>query len=143
LADIFLSYASEDLAKAKLLAAALEKQEWSVFWDRTSLLAGQDFEEEIEQAIGQARCMIVAWSAASKRSNWVRGKANIGRERKILVPILFEAIEPPIAFRALHTENFANWKGETDSSDYLALCKALTQRIGQGTASASVADKAT
>ena len=68
MADIFLSYAREDLAKAKLLAAALEKQGWSVFWDRTSLLAGQDFDQVIEQAIEQARCMIVAWSAASKTS---------------------------------------------------------------------------
>ena len=141
MADIFLSYAREDLAKAKQLAAALEKQGWSVFWDRTSLLAGQDFEEAIEQAIEQAKCMIVAWSAASKRSDWVRGEADIGRKRKILVPILFEAVEPPIAFRALHTENFAAWKGETDSSDYLALCKAVTERIGQGKGSASSADK--
>ena len=100
MADIFLSYAREDLAKAKQLAAALENQGWSVFWDRTALLAGQDFEEAIEQAIEQAKCMIVAWSAASKRSDWVRGEADIGRKRKILVPILFEAVEPPIAFRA-------------------------------------------
>jgi formylglycine-generating enzyme required for sulfatase activity len=143
LADIFLSYAREDLAKAKLLAAALEKQGWSVFWDRTSLLAGQDFDQVIEQAIEQAGCMIVAWSTASKRSDWVRGEANIGRERKILVPVLFEAIEPPIAFRALHTENFAAWKGETDSSVYLALCNALTKRIGPGKAFASDKDLAT
>jgi len=143
LADIFLSYAREDLAKAKLLAAALEKQGWSVFWDRTSLLAGQDFDQVIEQAIEQAGCMIVAWSTASKRSDWVRGEANIGRERKILVPVLFEAIEPPIAFRALHTENFAAWNGETDSSVYLALCNALTKRIGPGKAFVSDKDPAT
>ena len=88
MADIFLSYAREDLAKAKLLATALEKQGWSVFWDRT-LLAGQYIEEVIEQEIEQASCMIVAWSRVSKKSDWVRGEADIGRKRKILVPILF------------------------------------------------------
>jgi hypothetical protein len=74
LADIFLSYAREDLVKAKQLTAALENQGWSVFWDRTALLAGQDFEEVIEQAIGQASCMIVAWSKEAKKSDWVRGE---------------------------------------------------------------------
>ena len=76
--DIFLSYAREDLEKAKRLATALEKQGWSVFWDRSTLLAGQDLDEVIEQAIEQAYCMIVAWSAASEKSYWVRGEADIG-----------------------------------------------------------------
>ena len=139
--DIFLSYAREDVAKAKQLAAALEKQGWSVFWDRTSLLAGQDLDEVIEQAIEQAGCMIVAWSKASKKSDWVRGEANIGRERRILIPILFDLVDPPIAFRSLHTENFADWKGETDTPGYLALCKALTERIEPRITSAAGADK--
>jgi formylglycine-generating enzyme required for sulfatase activity len=133
LADIFLSYAREDLAKARQLAVALETQGWSVFWDRTALLAGQDFEEVIEQAIKQAGCMIVAWSAASKRSDWVRGEANIGRERKILVPILFETIEPPIAFRALHTENFAGWNGDMNSDEFNKLQRAVTRLVSSGT----------
>jgi hypothetical protein len=69
LADIFLSYAFEDSAKARQLAAALEKQGWSVFWDRTSLLPGDDQDEVIEQAIEQSGCMIVAWSTAAKKSH--------------------------------------------------------------------------
>ena len=133
LADIFLSYAREDLAKARQLAAALEKQGWSVFWDRTALLAGQDFDEVIEQAIEQAGCMIVAWSVASKRSDWVRGEANIGRERKILVPILFEAIEPPIAFRARHTENLADWNGDLNSDEFNKLLRAVKRLVGSET----------
>jgi formylglycine-generating enzyme required for sulfatase activity len=142
LVDIFLSYAREDLAKAKLLAAVLEKQGWSVFWDRTSLLAGQDFEEVIEQAIEQAGCMIVAWSVASKGSDWVRGEADIGRKRKILVPILFEIVEPPIAFRSIHTENFAAWSGDIQSDEFNKLCRAVTRLVGTGTGSvqASVAN---
>jgi len=96
--DIFLSYAREDLAKAKLLAAALEKQGWSVFWDRSSILTGQDFDDVIEQAIEQTRCMIVAWSSVAKRSDWVRGEATIGRERRILLPILFDKVDRRLPF---------------------------------------------
>ncbi|MBM4207348.1 MAG: toll/interleukin-1 receptor domain-containing protein [Gammaproteobacteria bacterium] len=129
MADIFLSYAREDIKKAELFAAALESKGWSVFWDRTSLLAGQDFEAVIEQAIQQADCIIVAWSEASKQSDWVCGEAGIGRERNNLLPILFEPVEPPIAFRSLHTVNLTDWDGETDTPDFLKLCNAINERI--------------
>ena len=98
------------------------------------MLAGQDFEAVIEQAIKQAGCMVVAWSEASRQSDWVRGEAGIGRERNILVPILFEPVEPPIAFRSLHTENLTDWGGEVDTPDFLKLCQAINERITAKTA---------
>ena len=125
MADIFLSYAREDAKAAQRLAAALESKGWSVFWDRTSLLAGQDFEAVIAQAINQAGCMIVGWSEAARQSDWVRGEAAIGRERHILVPAFFEPVEPPIAFRSLHTENLAAWHGDPDAQEFLMLCQAI------------------
>jgi len=129
-ADIFLSYAREDLEKARLLATGLEQQGWSVFWDRSSIQIGQDVDEVIEQAIEQAHCMIVGWSQVSKKSDWVRGEATIGREGRILLPVLFEAVSPPIAFRSLHTEDFSNWQGESDKPEFLNLCKAVTRLAG-------------
>lgn len=34
MADVFLSYAREDLDIARQIAGALEREGWSVFWDR-------------------------------------------------------------------------------------------------------------
>jgi hypothetical protein len=138
-ADIFLSYAREDLSKAKLLANLLQKQGWSVFWDR-SLLAGQDFDEVIASEIEQARCMIVAWSKASIKSDWVRGEAKLGRKRDILVPVLFDSVDPPIAYLNLHAEDLTVWKGETDAPAFLALCEALPKRVGSATPSSRPSD---
>lgn len=129
MADIFLSYAREDLVKAKLLAETLQQQGWSVFWDST-LLAGQDFHDEIEQEIAKAGCMIVAWSTSSRTSQWVKGEATLGHRRKVLVPILFDEVDPPINFIALHTENFVDWRGETDSSSFHKLQLALINILG-------------
>lgn len=126
MADIFLSYAREDYNRAKSLAAALEKQGWSVFWD-SNLLAGQNFHDEIEKEIKNASCMIVAWSETSRDKDWVIGEATEGRKRNILVPILFDLVNPPINFTRIHAENFVEWKGETDSSGFLALCKAISK----------------
>jgi hypothetical protein len=75
--------------------------------------------------------MIVAWSEASKQSDWVRGEAGIGRERNILVPILFEPVEPPITFRSLHTENLSTWEGDSGAQDFIKLCQAISGLIKQ------------
>jgi hypothetical protein len=48
------------------LAAALEAQGWSVFWDRRILL-GKNWYEDIGRALDTSRCVVVAWSAAESR----------------------------------------------------------------------------
>ena len=128
-ADIFLSYAREDLAKAKLLATALKKQGWTVFWDRTSILAGQDFDEVIEQAIESMKCMVVLWSQYSKKSYYVRDEARLGRDKGLLVPVLIDSSLAPMGFGSLHSEDFSAWKGETDSHEFKKLCQAAKRLL--------------
>jgi formylglycine-generating enzyme required for sulfatase activity len=137
LADIFLSYAREDIDKIKLLASALKQQGWSVFWD-SALLAGQDFHDEIEQEIEKAGCMIVAWSSASRKSAWVKGEAIMGEKRKILVPIKFDSVDPPINFISLHTENFTAWNGDTNCEAFNKLQRAVARKIGTGLVSSNI-----
>ena len=74
LADIFLSYASEDREAACLIAQALESQSWTVWWDR-KIPAGQAFDEVIEREIGMAKSVVVLWSKNSTKSEWVKNEA--------------------------------------------------------------------
>lgn len=46
MADIFISYASEDRGRAEILAIKLQEQGWSVWWDR-DLPFGRPFDEVI------------------------------------------------------------------------------------------------
>src|SRR5919198_2924613 len=92
--DIFISYAREDLERAKGLAEALEAQGWSVFWDRT-IPPGKTWREVIAKALHEARCVVVAWSRASITSGEVYKEAEEGRERKILVPVCFDEVKRP------------------------------------------------
>ena len=50
MADIFLSYASDDRERIAPLVAALERQGWSVWWDR-SIPPGRNFDEVLEEEI--------------------------------------------------------------------------------------------
>ena len=102
MADIFLSYAREDVDAARALAAGLENQGCSVWWDR-KIRGGTEFSSEIEDALAAAVAIIVLWSKSSLRSHWVRDEAAFGRDTGKLIPVTIDGSEPPLGFRQFHT----------------------------------------
>ena len=66
--DLFISYSRQDLAKIEALATTLQQTGWSVWWDR-EIKAGSSFDRVIEQALTNARAVIVAWSRHSVESD--------------------------------------------------------------------------
>ena len=81
---------------------AIERAGWSVWWDR-EIGAGAAFDRTIEQAIDAARCIVVVWSASAIDSEWVRAEAHEALERGVLVPVSFDGVRPPLAFRRMQT----------------------------------------
>ncbi len=110
MADIFVSYASEDRERIRLLVEMLERSGFSVWWDR-HIATGESFDRVIERELDAASCVVVVWSAASVESNWVRNEANEGLERKVLAPVLIDDVRPPLAFRSTQTANLVGWQG--------------------------------
>jgi TIR domain len=107
MADIFVSYAKADRSLASKLAAMLEAEGWKVWWD-TSLTIGDDFRNEIMTELGRARAVVVIWTDASIKSNWVRSEAGRAQADRKLIPVklphlTYKDLPPP--FDVLHTEN--------------------------------------
>lgn len=127
--DIFLSYAREDLERAKTLAQALESLGWTVFWDR-KIPPGKTWREVIGAALDDSRCVVVAWSEHSVASAWVHDEADEGKRRNILVPVLFDDIRPPLGFRQTQAANLAAWQGDTIAAEFLELAEGVAGILG-------------
>jgi hypothetical protein len=116
MADIFISYANEDRERAAQVAALLESAGWSVWWDRR-IPAGRTWRTVLEEALGGSRCMMVLWSNHSVTSPWVAEEAEEARRlNKTLVPVLINAVEPPIGFRAIQAADLIRWDGSADDA---------------------------
>ena len=86
MADVFISYSKADRPLALKLAAMLEAEGWKVWWD-TGLIPGDDFRNEIMSQLGRARAVIVIWTDASIKSDWVRSEAGRAQAGRKLIPV--------------------------------------------------------
>jgi tetratricopeptide (TPR) repeat protein len=109
-ANVFLSYARGDMQRVRPLAAALERDGHSVWWDR-HISGGAEFAGAIEEALRSANVVVVCWSESSIRSAWVRDEAAVGRDGGRLVPVTLDGCPPPLGFRQYQTIDLSDWNG--------------------------------
>ena len=126
MADIFISYAREDIAKARAIAKELEARGWTVFWDRR-IPHGQDFNAYLQKQIDAAWCIVVLWSRAATASQFVRDEAAEGLNGR-LIPVLIESVKQPLGFRQFEAADLSDWTGEgahDEFSDFISSIKGL------------------
>jgi len=133
--DIFISYANADRPRVEPLVDALQQQGWSVWWDR-KILAGRTYDKVIEGALKDARCVIVLWSRDSIESDWVRTEADNGKKREILVPVLLDAVDVPLAFNRIQAANLVGWSGVLPSAQFDDLALAVSEVLSTSASSA-------
>jgi len=98
MADLFVSYASEDRETVAGLVKQLENRGYTLWWDR-SLKVGGSFDKQIEDELDKSSCVLVFWSPDSIDSDWVRAEAGEGLEQGCLVQVLLDDLRPPLVFR--------------------------------------------
>jgi hypothetical protein len=107
-ADIFLSYAKADRARARTITGVLESCGWSVFWD-TKISAGDDWRRVVQSELDRAGAVVVLWSHTSVESTWVLEEAERGRPR--LVSVLIDDVKLPIGFSSRQGIGLIGWQG--------------------------------
>ena len=114
MADIFISYKSDDREKAKQFANAFTRAGMTVWWD-AQLRTGEAYDEVIDRELNSSNCVVVLWSEASVKSRWVRAEANIAERRGILLPTRIDETEPPLQFQLIQTADMSSWNGDPDA----------------------------
>jgi hypothetical protein len=125
MADVFLSYAREDSARAEQVAKGLEQAGLDVFWDN-EIPPGTTWADYIEQKLTQCKALIVLWSADSTKSQWVREEARMGRDKGVLIPVMIDSSTPPFGFGEVQAANLATWNGEADHPGWRRFVEAVS-----------------
>jgi formylglycine-generating enzyme required for sulfatase activity len=120
MSDIFISYANEDRNRVLPIVDALKKMGWSVFWDK-DITAGRTWRRIIGSEVQRCRAVVVVWSVNSVSSDMVQEEADVGKKRKILVPVLFDNVVPPFGFGGVQAVDLLAWRGDSSAPAFLRL----------------------
>jgi formylglycine-generating enzyme required for sulfatase activity len=129
MADIFLSYDSQDRDRVRSLVDAFERQGWSVWWDRR-IPPGQTWHQAIQTALDAAKCVVVVWSQHSIKSDWVIVEAEEGKSRGLLIPVLLDDVRLPLSFRLIQAARLVDWQGAATHPEWMFLLDTIKTIIG-------------
>ncbi len=130
MADVFLSYSRDDQATARRFAEGFEHEGFSVWWDQT-LNVGEAFDRVTEQALDEAKAVVVLWSKHSVDSRWVRAEATQAQASDRLVPVMIESCRRPIMFELTQTAELQDWTGELADARWQSLIEGLRRIVGK------------
>ncbi|MEO8306677.1 MAG: TIR domain-containing protein [Pseudomonadota bacterium] len=130
MADVFLSYSREDQSTARRFAEGFEREGLSVWWDQV-LDVGESFDSVTEQALDNAKAVVVLWSKRSVDSRWVRAEATQAQAKKCLVPVMIESCKRPIMFELTHTAELSNWSGDPTDVRWQSFIEGLHRLVGK------------
>ena len=133
--DVFISYSRANQAQVAVLAEAIEREGYSVWWDK-ELPPHLSYGDVITEKIAQARAAVVVWSRDAAKSEWVRAEADMARNQKKLVQTALDDVMPPLPFNQIQYAEIGDWQGEPDHSGWRKVKASLADLCGPRTASA-------
>ncbi len=102
--DVFISYERGSKATAGRVAALLTTSGYEVWFD-ADLPPNRAYADVIGEQLEAAKAVLVLWSAAAARSEWVRAEADFAREHQKLVQGLARRRAAATAeFNQIHAE---------------------------------------
>lgn len=138
--DVFVSYSRSDEQQAVRVADALRTAGYHV-WRDDELPAHRSYAEVIEERLGNAKAVVVLWSAEAAKSQWVRAEADSARNRGILVQASLEGIVPPLPFNQIQCADLRDWDGDCAAVGWKKLQTSVAALAGAAPAEAKVARK--
>nr|MEA2797336.1 hypothetical protein [Phenylobacterium sp.] len=127
---IFVSYARPTADRARLVSRAFESAAFEVWMD-DRLLAHRSFTDAIEEALGAADAVVVAWSAEAAKSDWVRAEAARGRDMGKLVQVRLDRCALPLPFDQIHCIDLSSWSGDGEAAEWRSVMASVAAVTGR------------
>jgi len=133
MADVFISYKTEDRARVAPLVDALAAEGLSVWWD-VHIEGGAEWRESIERELEGAACVIVVWSVGSVggAGHFVQDEAARGQRRGVCLPVAIDPVEPPLGFGQQQVLSLVGWRGARRDPRFLDVLAAAQAVISRG-----------
>ena len=132
MANIFVSYSQANRERVRPIVDELGAQGFKVWWDPEGA-AGEDLDEMVLREIGEASCVIVAWSTAAVESDWVKGEAEEARKQKKLISINIDDAELPLRFGHGVRPDLSRWDGDAGDPEFQKLLKGVGAFVAPST----------
>ena len=126
MSHVFVSYARPDEGLASEVADALREAGFEV-WRDDELPAHRAYAEVIEERIKGAKAVVVLWSAAAARSQWVRAEADAARFAQTLIQATLDGTIPPLPFNQIQCADLRAWDGQRSASGWKKLVASVAE----------------
>ena len=129
MADVFISYARTDEPTAVRVGDALRSDGYTV-WRDDELPAHRDYAAVIEERLKSAKAVVVLWSEAATKSQWVRAEADVGRHSGTLVQAALDTTIPPLPFNQIQCADLSNWTGAAEHPGWSKVMASIRALFG-------------
>jgi Tfp pilus assembly protein PilF len=115
---IFITYSSKDEKVSRTICAALENRGLTCWIASRNIKPGQNFQEQIVEAIRAAKIMVLVFTANANNSNEIKKELALASQNNLLViPVRIEDVTPSTAFTyELATRQWIDLFGDWENS---------------------------
>ncbi len=124
-----------------VVVSRFEREGFSVWWDQ-AINPGEAFDQVTEQALEEAKAVVVLWSKASVKSRWVRAEATQANANHRLLPVMIEPCRRPIIFELTHTVDLSHWDGNADDPAWQSFAASVRRFVERAVPAGSAAPMA-
>ena len=128
--DVFISYARGEVQRAEQVVAALRELGYEV-WRDDEIPPHRDYTEVLSERIDAARAVLVLWSPAAAKSQWVRSEADRARAQAKLVQAMLAPVRLPMPFDQIQCEDLSAWQGDSLAPAWRKLVASLAEMSGR------------
>lgn len=132
--DLFVSYSRSDRPWVEVFVAALKEENLSVFWDQF-IHTGSNWRDRLESELSNSRLVIVVWTKASVKSEFVKEEAQRAMDRNKLFPVrLVDPQEIPLGFGGRQALDLREWNESNQHPSFTAMMEEVRNALSSSVA---------